>query len=130
MELFNPFRLNYKNLLGILKQIGASLVAQMVESACSAGDLGSILGLGRSPGEGNGNPVQYSCFENYMDGGAWQATVHGGHKESDPTEQLRARQTNNASSSLLDTSKESKQSELLLADIWGHYQSPLSEKTR
>ena len=64
---------------------GASLVAQMVESACSAGDLGSILGLGRSPGEGNGNPVQYSCFENYMDGGAWQATVHGGHKESDTT---------------------------------------------
>ena len=46
-------------------------------SACSVGDLGSILGLGRSPGEGNGNPLQYSCFENYMDGGAWQATVHG-----------------------------------------------------
>ena len=47
------------------------------ESACSAGDWGSILGLGRSPGEGNGNPLQYSCLENPMDKGAWQATVHG-----------------------------------------------------
>ena len=47
------------------------------ESACSAGGLGSIPGLGRSPGEGNSNPLQYSCLENPMDGGAWQATVHG-----------------------------------------------------
>ena len=47
------------------------------ESACNAGDLGSILGLGRSPGEGNGNPLQYSCLENSMDRGAWRATVHG-----------------------------------------------------
>ena len=47
------------------------------ESACSAGDPGSILGSGRSLGEGNGNPVQYSCLENPMDRGAWQATVHG-----------------------------------------------------
>ena len=47
------------------------------ESACNAGDLGSIPGLGRSPGEGNGNPLQYSCLENPMDRGAWQATVHG-----------------------------------------------------
>ena len=46
-------------------------------SACSVGDLGSIPGLGRSPGEGSGNPLQYSCLENPMDGGAWQATVHG-----------------------------------------------------
>ena len=46
------------------------------ESACDAGDLGSIPGLGRSPGEGNGNPLQYSCLENPMDGGAWQATLH------------------------------------------------------
>ena len=46
-------------------------------SACNAGDLGSIPGLGRSPGEGNGNPLQYSCLENSMDGGAWWATVHG-----------------------------------------------------
>ena len=47
------------------------------ESACNAGDLGSIPGLGRSPGEGSGNPRQYSCLENPMDRGAWWATVHG-----------------------------------------------------
>ena len=46
-------------------------------SAYSAGNLGSIPGLGRSPGEGNGNPLQYSCLKNPMDGGAWRATVHG-----------------------------------------------------
>ena len=44
---------------------------------CNVGDLGSILGLGRSPEEGNGNPLQYSRLENPMDGGAWWATVHG-----------------------------------------------------
>ena len=47
------------------------------EFACNAGDLGSILSSGRSPGEGNGNPLQYACLENYMDRGAWWATVHG-----------------------------------------------------
>ena len=47
------------------------------ESACNAGDLGSTPGSGRSPGEGNGNPLQYSCLENSMDRGAWRATVHG-----------------------------------------------------
>ena len=47
------------------------------ESACNAGDLGSIPGLGRSFGEGNGNPLQYSCLENSMDRGAWRATIHG-----------------------------------------------------
>ena len=47
------------------------------ESACTAGDLGSSPGLGRSPEEGNGNPLQYSCLENPMDRGAWQATVLG-----------------------------------------------------
>ena len=46
-------------------------------SACNAGDLGSTPGWGRSPGEGNVNPLQYSCLENPMDGGAWWATVHG-----------------------------------------------------
>ena len=46
-------------------------------SAYNEGDLGSIPGSGRPPGEGNGNPLQYSCLENPMDGGAWQATVHG-----------------------------------------------------
>ena len=43
----------------------------------NAGDLGSIPGSGRSSGEGSGNPLQYSCLENPMDGGAWWATVHG-----------------------------------------------------
>ena len=47
------------------------------ESACNMGDPFLILGLGRSPGEGNGNSLQYSCLENYMNRGAWQATVHG-----------------------------------------------------
>ena len=47
------------------------------ESACIAGDVGSISGLGRSPGRGHGNPLQYSCLENPMDRGAWRATVHG-----------------------------------------------------
>ena len=47
------------------------------ESTCNVGDLGSIPGLGRSPGEGNGYPLQYSGLENSMDRGAWQATVHG-----------------------------------------------------
>ena len=47
------------------------------ESACNAGDPGLTLGLGRSPGEGNGNPLQYSCLENSMDREAWWATVHG-----------------------------------------------------
>ena len=47
------------------------------ESTSNAGDPGSIPGLGRYPGEGNGNPRQYSCLKNPMDSGAWQATVHG-----------------------------------------------------
>ena len=46
-------------------------------SACIAGDRGLIPGSGRSPGEGKGYPFQYSCLENYMDGGARRATVHG-----------------------------------------------------
>ena len=58
------------------------------ESACSAGDLGSFPGLGRSPGEVNGNILQYSCLENSMDRGAWWATVHGVAKSRDTTERL------------------------------------------
>jgi len=62
-------------------------VAQTVKhlSAYNAGDPGSVPGLGRSPGEGNGNPLQYSCLENPMDGGAWWATSPRGGKESDTT---------------------------------------------
>ena len=47
------------------------------QSACNAGHPGSIPGLGRSPGEGNGNPLQYCCLENPMDKGPWQTTAHG-----------------------------------------------------
>ena len=50
--------------------------SEVKESACNAGDLGLIPGSGRSPGEGNGNPLQYSCLENPLDGGVWWATVH------------------------------------------------------
>ena len=57
------------------------------ESAHNAGDLGSIPGLGRSLGEGNGNPLQYPCLENPVDRGAWQATVHE-VTELDTTEQV------------------------------------------
>ena len=58
----------------------ASLVAQMVKRLpAMQEDLGSIPGS--APGEGNGNPLQYSCVENSTDGGAWWATVHGGRKD-------------------------------------------------
>ena len=74
--------------------------SEVKASACNAGDLGSIPGLGRSPGEGNGNPLQYSCLKNPMDGGAWWATVHGVAKSwtrlSDLTHSL-THSTNSAS---------------------------------
>ena len=53
------------------------MVKNLPANAGDTRDMGSIAGLGRSLGEGNGDPVQYSCLENSMDGGAWQATVHG-----------------------------------------------------
>ena len=55
------------------------------ESACNEKDLGSIPGLGSSPGEGNGNPLQFSCLENPMNRGSWWATVRGSQR-SDMTE--------------------------------------------
>ena len=54
--------------------------ADGTESTCNAGDLSLIPGSGRSPGEGNGNPLQYSCLEDAMDRGAWRATVHGSQR--------------------------------------------------
>ena len=66
--------------LNILQDVAieGNWVTQMVKaSACNAGDPGLIPGWGRSSGEGNGNPLQYSCLENSTDGGAWWATVHG-----------------------------------------------------
>ena len=58
------------------------------ESACNVGDLGSIPGPGRSLGEGNVNPLQYSCLEDYMDRGDWWDSVHGVVSKSDTTERL------------------------------------------
>ena len=66
----------------------ASLVAQMVRSLPAMWETGFIPGLGRSPREGNGNPLQYSCLENSMDQRAWWAIGPWGHKESYTTEQL------------------------------------------
>ena len=60
------------------------------ESTCNAENVGSTSGSGRSLGEGNGNPLRYSCLGNPVDRGAWQATVHGVAKESDMTERQSA----------------------------------------
>ena len=61
-------------------------MAQMVKNlSCNVGVLGLIPGLGRSPREGNGYPLQYSCLKNPTDRGAWRSTVHGGCKELDTT---------------------------------------------
>ena len=64
------------NVLVIQKKLTGSGSDSKV-AACSVGDPGLIPGLGRSPGEGNGNPLQYSCLKNSMDWGAWWAIVHG-----------------------------------------------------
>ena len=78
----------------ILESALLSSDSDVKESASNAGDLGSIPGLGSSPGEGNGKSLQYSCLENPIDRGAWQATVGlqwqatWGHKESDTTERI------------------------------------------
>ena len=61
----------------------------MQENAGDVWDVGSIPGLGRSPGQGNGNPLQYSCLENSMDRGGWRAAIHGVTKELDMTERLK-----------------------------------------
>ena len=53
------------------------ILRPLKESICNVGELGSVSGLGRPPGEGNGYPLQCSCLENFMDRGTWQATVHG-----------------------------------------------------
>ena len=65
------------DLNGIMPSEGFPGGSDSEESACNAGNLGLILGSRRSPGEGNGCPLQYSCLENSMDRGAWGAAVHG-----------------------------------------------------
>ena len=63
--------------VGVGLRMGNTCTPMAKESTCNAGDLGLIPESGRSPGEGNGNPLQYSCLENPMDRGAWWAAVHG-----------------------------------------------------
>ena len=75
------------NHLGFL---GGSMVKNLTASAGDTGDLGLIPGWGRSPGAGNGTPLQYSCLENSMDRGAWQSTVHGVAKELAMTKHTHA----------------------------------------
>ena len=70
---------------GLKEILGFPGGSEVKASACSAGDPGSVPGSGRSPGEGNGNPLQYSCLGNPMEREAWLATVHGVTKESDTT---------------------------------------------
>ena len=76
-----------------MSHFGVSQVVPVVSNLpANAGDIrdtGLIPESGRCPGEGNGNPFQYSCLENPIDRGVWWATIHGGHKESDVTEHLR-----------------------------------------
>ena len=73
LKIFSPNQ-NYKGLQSFMGFPGGS---ELKPSACNVGDLGSIPGSGRSPGEGNGNPLQYSVLENPMGIGAWWATVNG-----------------------------------------------------
>ena len=71
---------------------GGSVVKNLPANEGDTGDLGLIPGLGRSPGEGNGNPLQYSCLENPMDRGAWRATVHRIAKSQDMIERVNNNQ--------------------------------------
>ena len=64
---------------------GDTMIKNLPASAGDVRDMGSIPGLGRFPGGGHGNPLQYSCLENPMDKGAWRNTVHGVTKELDMT---------------------------------------------
>ena len=77
--LITPITLSgCKNKMRHVQREGASLLVQMIKNLpANVRDLGSIPGSRRSPGGGNGNPLQYSCLENPMDRGAWWATVHG-----------------------------------------------------
>ena len=70
-------KITYQNQIGCRSEKVLPKWLSDKESTCQAGDADSIPGLGRPPGEGNGNPLQYSCLDNSMDRRAWRATVHG-----------------------------------------------------
>ena len=80
---FDPFLVSISAYIThLLSRVGFPDSSDSKESACNAGDPGSIPGSGISPGEGNGNPLQYSCLEDSMDRGAWKATlVSWGHRK-------------------------------------------------
>ena len=73
---FSPFVEGWGGCSLVLKNVGFPGGSDTIETSCNAGDLGSIPGSGRSLGEGNDFPLQYSCLENSMDRGAWWATIH------------------------------------------------------
>ena len=75
----------YTHIYTCVYNMGFSGGSVLKNLPANVGDAGSIPALGRSSGEGNGNPLQYSCLGNPMDRGAWWATVHGVAKESDLT---------------------------------------------
>ena len=77
--------LGYKFKADLTEELGLPWWLSGKEPICQAGDTGLIRGLGRYPGEGNGNPLQYSCLGNAMNREVWQATVHGVTKELDTT---------------------------------------------
>ena len=94
---FPPYPQAQAHWIPILPPLGGS---EVKVSACDAGDPGSIPGLGRSPGEGNGNPLQYSCLENPMDRGAWRAIVHGVAKSQTRLSDFTTTTTTNVSQAL------------------------------
>ena len=75
--MFNPMWKQAAIYQNLLYEVGMSLVAQLNNPPANAGNIGSIPGSGKTPGEGNGNTLQYSCLRNPMDRGAWRATAHG-----------------------------------------------------
>ena len=85
-----PIKMVYKLINLIQGFPEGTMIKNPRANAGDTRDVGSVSGSGRTPGVGNDNLLQYSCLENCMDRGAWGATVHGGHKESDMTEQLSA----------------------------------------
>ena len=76
-DIEHLFHISVGHLNFFFGEVGFPGGSEVKESACNAEDPGLIPGLGRSPGEGNGNPLQYPCLENPMEGGAWWAIVHG-----------------------------------------------------